>query len=317
VWSGRDKRETVSVGVLGAEFEPHKTSGFYRFKKIFKGESWQEDRKSPLTEPGITVSEGEFLIAVEDKLVRYPDNPYEFFENTVNKQVRIKVNIRPDKRNAREVKITPIAHNNEKELYYLDWVEMNRKKVEKATNGRVGYIHVPNTAIWGLEEFGKYFFSQSGKDGLIIDARYNRGGWSPDMFMSYLQRRPLGMFIRRTGIPYVGPFAKFSENMVCIVNEYAGSGGDMFPYYFRELGLGPLIGTTTWGGLIATSGRRLMDGGGVATPVSRFKDMSGVWRIENEGVDPDIPVDDHPDAMRKGFDPQLQKAIEIIKKKLP
>ncbi len=316
VWSGEDNRKKVGVGLLGAEFELDKGSGFYRFRRILKGESWKQDRKSPLTRPGTVVKEKEYLISIDNMLVRYPDNPYKFLENKIGKAVKIKVSPSPNPDEAREILIKPISLRNERNLYYYNWVESNRKMVEKATGGRVGYIHVPNTATRGLEEFGKYFFSQSGKDGLIIDVRYNGGGWSPDMFMNYLKRRPLGMFVNRKGRENIEPFVKFDNRLVCIINEYAGSGGDMFPYYFRELGLGPLIGKTTWGGLIATTGRRLMDGGGVATPVIRFKDLSGEWRIENEGVKPDIWVENHPDALRKNKDLQLEKAIDIIKDKI-
>ncbi|OPX17991.1 hypothetical protein BXT86_03550 [candidate division WOR-3 bacterium 4484_100] len=255
-------------------------------------------------------------LGIDNIPVRYPDNPYKFLENKLGIPVKLQVSSEPNFDGAREILIKPISLRNERNLYYYNWVEENRKKVARSTRGRVGYVHVPNTATRGLEEFGKYFFSQSGKEGLIIDVRYNGGGWSPDMFMDYLKRRPLGMFITRKGKENVEPFVKFDNRLVCIINEYAGSGGDMFPYYFRELGLGPLLGKTTWGGLIATTGRRLMDGGGVATPVIRFKDLSGEWRIENEGVKPDIWVENHPDAIRKGKDLQLEKAIEIIKSKI-
>lgn len=312
VWSPKDQVKKVSMGLLGAELELDKASGFYKFKKILKGETWKDDRRAPLTEPGSTIHKGEYLISINGEIVRYPDNPYEFLENTLDKQVTISVTSAPDIAAAREVEIKPISFINERKLYYLDWVENNKKLVEQATNGRIGYIHVPNTAIWGLEEFGKYFFSQAGKKGLIIDVRFNSGGWSPYVFVNYLQRKPLGYFIRRTGKPVTDPFAEFSERLVCLMNEFSGSGGDMFPYYFRKLELGPLIGNTTWGGLIATAGRRLMDGGGVATPVSRFRNMAGAWEIENEGVVPDILVDDHPDKLRKGIDAQLDKAIEVI-----
>jgi len=316
VWGGKLPQKEVKVGLLGVDFELDPTTGFYKFKKIYKGENWQEKRRAPLTEPGVMVKEGEYLIKVEGQLVRYPDNPYKYFENTVDKQVRLEVNDKPIVKGTRTVVVKPISLGNELELRYLDWVETNRHKVETATNGRVGYIHVPNTATWGLKEFGKYFFAQSNKEGLIIDVRYNGGGWSPAMFMDYLQRRPLGEFVSRVGQPSIDPFVKFHGKLVCIINEYAGSGGDMFPYYFRELGLGPLIGNRTWGGLIGCWGWQLMDGGYITVPVGRFRDLKGNWVIENEGVTPDIPVDDRPDLLTKGYDPQLEKAIEVILQKL-
>ncbi len=318
VWSSRDERNTVSVGLLGAEFDLHKSSGFYTFKKIYRGEPWQQGRESPLTRPGSRVYEGEFLISIEDEIVQYPHTPFTYLENTVGKEIRIRVNDSPDTNGARDILVKPLSFGTETKLRYLEWVEKNRKKVEGETKGRVGYIHIPNTSIWGLEEFGKYFFSQSGKDGLIIDVRYNSGGWTPIMFMNYLQRRPLGARVGRTGESDIEPFVKFHENLVCIINEYAGSGGDKFAYYFRKLELGPLIGSRTLGGLlsITAADRQLIDGGRISTPIVRFRDLSGAWVIENEGVAPDISIDDHPDYVRRGRDPQLEKAIEVIKEKL-
>ncbi|MCK4226655.1 PDZ domain-containing protein, partial [candidate division WOR-3 bacterium] len=283
-------------------------------KKIYRGEAWQKSRISPLTLPGIDVKEGEYLIAVGDKIIHYPENIYKYFENTTDKQIRITVNSKPSIKDARVIKIKPIDVDGEEELRYLDWVENNRKKVEKATNGKIGYIHVPNTAMWGLKEFGKYFFAQRDKEGLIIDVRYNGGGWSPMMFMDYLTQTPLSIFIPRYGEPHMDPFAKFRGNMVCLTNEYAGSGGDMFPYYFRELGLGKLIGATTWGGLLSCSGRKLMDGGLVVLPMYEVTNVENEKLLENEGVHPDIEIDNPPNLLMKGRDLQLEKAIEVLSK---
>jgi tricorn protease len=309
------RSEPVDVGLLGVDFEPDKKAGFYRFQKIYKGENWKEDRRAPLTEPGVNVKEGDYLIAVNGQEVRYPANPYQYFEKTVNKQVKIKVNDKPSAEGAREVTVKPAG--SEYMLRYLDWVETRRMRVEEATDGKVGYIHVPNTSLWGLNEFSSAFFAQARKDALIIDVRYNGGGMIPDMFMEHLQRKVLSFWTRREGDLGRTPMVAMHGPMVCIINEYAGSGGDAFPYYFRELGLGPLIGTRTWGGLVGISrGLPLMDGGYVTVPEFAFINLQGQWDVENHGVDPDIEVDNRPDLVIKGQDPQLEKAIEVIMKKL-
>lgn len=314
-WGGKfPELKHVSVGLLGADFEPDQKSHFYKFKKIYKGESWQKSRKSPLTEPGVDVKEGEYLIAVEGEIIHFPENIYKYFENKADKQIRLAINTKPSIKGSRTIKIKPINLSSERELRYLNWVETNREKVKIATNGRIGYIHVPNTAVWGLEEFGKYFFAQRNKEGLIVDVRYNGGGWSPMMFMDYLKETPLSVFVPRYGKPHMDPSAKFRGNLVCITNEYAGSGGDMFPYYFRKLGLGKLIGTTTWGGLLSCSGRKLMDGGTVVIPMYEVRNIEGKQIIENKGVHPDIEVDNLPNMLMKERDLQLEKAIEILSK---
>ncbi|MGB7062039.1 MAG: S41 family peptidase [Candidatus Zixiibacteriota bacterium] len=309
------KSKPVNVGLLGADFEPDKNSGFYRFKKIYKGENWEKDRRAPLTEPGVVVKEGEYLIAVNGDEVRYPANPYQYFEKTVDKQVKIRVNDKPSSEGARELTVKPTG--SEYQLRYLDWVETNRRKVDEATDGKVGYIHVPNTSIWGLNEFSRAFYAQTRKEGLIVDVRYNAGGMIPDMFMEHLQRRILSLWSRREGPLSRTPGVALHGHMACIINEDAGSGGDAFPYYFRELGLGPLIGKRTWGGLVGISrGVPLMDGGYVTVPEFAFINLEGQWDVENYGVDPDIEVDNRPDLVIKGQDPQLERAIQEVMKKV-
>ncbi len=309
------KTKPVEVGLLGADLQPDKKSGFYRFKKIYKGENWKKDRRAPLTEPGVTVKEGDYLIAVNGREVHYPANPYQFLEKTVDKQVKIKVNDKPEAKGAREMTVKPAG--SEYMLRYLDWVERNRRRVEEATDGRVGYIHVPNTSLWGLNEFSRSFFAQTRKDGLILDVRYNGGGMIPDMFIEHLKREILSLWSPREGLLGRTPSTALYGHMVCIINEYAGSGGDALPYYFREAGLGPLVGTRTWGGLVGISRRiPLIDGGYVTCPEIAFINLKGEWDVENHGVDPDFEVDNRPDLVIKGGDPQLEKAIEVIMKKL-
>jgi tricorn protease len=309
------RTEAVNIGLLGADFEPDKNSGFYRFKRIYQGENWEDDRRAPLTEPGVVVKPGEYLIAVNGEEVRYPANPYQYFEKTVGKQVKLKVNDKPSAQDAREITVKPAG--SERMLRYLDWVETNRRKVEEATDGRVGYLHVPNTSLWGLNEFSRYFYAQADKEGLIVDVRYNAGGMIPDMFVEHLQRRILSLWSRREGPLVRTPRVALYGHMACIMNEDAGSGGDAFPFYFRELELGPLIGTRTWGGLVGISrGIPLMDGGYVTVPEIAFMNVGGEWDVENYGVDPDIEVDNRPDLVIKGQDPQLERAIQEVMKKI-
>jgi tricorn protease len=309
------KTEPVDIGLLGADLEPDKSLGYYRFKKIYKGENWKDDRRAPLTEPGVDVNEGDYLIAVDGEEVKYPANPYAFFERTVGKQVKIKVNDKPSADGAREVTVKPTR--SEYMLRYLDWVETRRGMVDEATDGRVGYIHVPNTSLFGLNEFSRSFFAQTRKEGLIIDVRYNGGGMIPDMFIERLQRNLMSLWAPREGQIWRTPNAALFGHMVCVINEYAGSGGDALPFYFREQGLGPLIGTRTWGGLVGIARRLpLMDGGGVTCSEFAFMNMKGDWDVENHGVDPDIEVDNRPDLVIKGQDPQLEKAIEVVLKKM-
>jgi tricorn protease len=309
------RTEAVNIGLLGVDFEPDKKTGFYRFEKIYKGENWEKDRRAPLTEPGVVVKEGEYLIAVNGQEVRYPANVYQFFEKTVGKQTKLKINDKPSAEDAREVTVEPTG--SEYLLRYQDWVETNRRKVDKATDGRVGYVHVPNTSLWGLNEFSRTFFPQARKEGLIVDVRYNGGGMIPDMFLEHLQRKILSLWSRREGHIARTPSVAIHGHMACIINEYAGSGGDAFPYYFRELDLGPLIGTRTWGGLVGISRRiPLMDGGSVTVPEFAFFNVEGEWDVENYGVEPDIKVDNRPDLVMKGQDPQLERAIQEVMKKI-
>ena len=298
----------VNVGLMGADLEP--SGGYYRFERIYRGEAGE----APLSGPGISVKEGEYLISVNGEEVHYPENPYRYFENAVGEQVTIEVNDKPTPVGAREVTIEPFSFWSDLGLRYIDWVETNRLKVDEATNGRVGYIHVPDTSVKGINEFSKAFFAQTGKEGLIIDVRYNAGGWGPEKFMEHLRRRPVGLWTQRGAQPVLDLWTTVPRgHMVCIINEYAGSGGDAFPYYFRAYGLGPLIGKRTWGGLIAIGGEPpLVDGGYVTCPSTAFVDMEGQLAVEGHGVDPDIEVDNRPDLVIDGQDPQLEAAIEEV-----
>jgi len=302
----------VPVGLLGADLEADEASGRYRFQKIYRGQKMDPSRQGPLARPGSEVETGEYLLAVNGAALRVPDNPFRFFEGTVSKQVEITVNSRPSHDGARTVVVRPTSSDST--LRYEDWVNENRRKVDAASDGRIGYIHLPDTSIPGLIEFSKGFFTYSRRDGLIIDERYNGGGFIPDMFMEHLRRELVCYFHSRgAGVDNSVPNIIPPPHMACITNAYAGSGGDAFPYYFREYGLGPLVGTRTWGGLIGIPRNLpLVDGGIVTAPEFGIFDMQGNWVVENHGVDPDIEVDNRPDLVVAGKDPQLEKTIEVV-----
>jgi tricorn protease len=299
----------VDNGLLGAEIVAD--SGYFRIAHIFPGENWHESFRSPLTEPGVKVGEGDYILAVDGVSTKGVDNFYRLLENKATTVVTLLVNSKADPTGAREEKVRPIK--KETNLRYLDWVDSRRAYVDKASGGRIGYIHLPNTAQEGNRELFKNFYPQVDKDALIIDDRYNGGGFIPDRMIELLDRPVLNYWARRglklTATPayaHVGPKAM-------LINGYAASGGDALPYYFRERHLGPLIGTRTWGGLIGLSGNpSLMDGGSITAPQFRFLDTGGMWAVEGVGVAPDIEVVDRPDLVAAGHDPTLETAVKVL-----
>jgi len=304
----------IEGGLLGADIEPD-DSGYYRIAKIFPGENWHEDYRSPLTEPGIDVRAGDLVLAVDGVSTKGVDNFYRLLENKADRTVTLLVNARPSPAGAREERVKPVR--SEQNLRYLDWVAGRRAAVEKASGGRIGYIHLPNTAIEGNRELFKAFYPQTGKDALIVDDRYNGGGFIPDRMIELLDRPFLNSWVRRGLEPVTTPSFVSAGPKVCLINPQAGSGGDAFPYYFRKLGMGPLIGTTTWGGLIGIAGTpSLSDGGSISAPSFRFLTTEGRWAVENEGVKPDEEVVDTPEALAAGRDPSLERAIEYLKGEL-
>jgi tricorn protease len=304
-------RKRVNVGMLGVDYEAD--GGFFKIRKIYHGENWSDDTRSPLTEPGLKVKEGDYLIAVEGRLARADREPWAYFQGLANRLITLKVNSKPSEDGAWEINVKTIG--GEANLRYLAWVENNRRKVAEATGGRIGYMHVPDTSVDGVRAFDKYFAGQQGKDGLIVDERFNHGGWSPDFYTEKLGRRELLALAPREGKEFV-PQEAFFGPKVMIVNEQAGSGGDLFPYYFKKEKIGPLVGTRTWGGLIGMGGfPPLLDGGFVSAPGWAWWEPndkgSGEWVVENHGVDPDFVVEQRPDLVIEGHDPQLEKAIEL------
>jgi len=304
-------RPNVNVGLLGVNFGLE--GGFYKFAKIFKGENWNAQTRAPLAEPGLKVKQGDFLIAVNGQTLTTKEDPYAAFQNLAGRVVTLKVNSKPSAEGAWEITVTPIA--NEGGVRYADWVEGRRQYVTERTNGRVGYMHVPNTAVPGLINFDRYWAGQQEKDGMIIDERYNGGGFIPSFFTEKLGRKFLASIAPRTGNDVPFPPGAIFGPKIMIVNELAGSGGDAFPWFFKKEKIGPVVGERTWGGLVGiNNGVPLIDGGAVTAPSFGFHD--GQWIAENHGVDPDYEVQQRPDLEHKGADPQLDKAIELANEAL-
>lgn len=306
----------IQIGLLGAELEKDPVSKYFRIKKILKGENWTKNLRSPLTEIGVDAKEGDFIISVNNKPTNQMVNIYESLVNAVGKQVKLKLNSQPAEKGSREVVVVPIA--DETGLYYYNWVQRNLKKVEKATNGKVGYIHVPDMGVTGLNEFVKYYYPQLRKKALIIDVRGNGGGNVSPMLIERL-RREIAMFtFARNTVPTPDPSAMIWGPKVCLLDEFSASDGDLFPYRFRKYKLGKLIGKRSWGGVVGIRGTLpLLDGGYLMKPeFSRYDDEGKGWIIEGEGVEPDIYVDNDPAKEFDGIDEQLDKAIEVILEEL-
>lgn len=304
----------VDTGLLGAEIVAD-ASGYYRVAHIFPGENWNERTRSPLTEPGVKVKEGDFILAVDGATTKGVDNFYRLLENKANRAVTLLVSSRPDATGAHEERVRPIT--KETNLRYLEWVQQRRAMVDKLSGGRIGYIHLPNTGGEGNQELFKGFYPQAHKDALIIDDRYNGGGFIPDRMIELLQRPVLSYWARRGEAPMQTPAYAHTGPKVMLINGYSSSGGDALPYFFRKEKLGTIIGTRTWGGLIGLSGNPdLMDGGNVSAPQFRFMDTEGMWQVEGVGVSPDIEVVDRPDLVAAGQDPSLEAAVKVLMEQL-
>jgi tricorn protease len=302
--------KTVETGLLGADYEI--ANGRYQFKRIYNGENWTPTLRAPLTQPGVNVTAGEYLLAVDGRNVAATDNVYSFFEARAGKQVRLRVGSNPNGDGARDVVVVPVA--TEANLRTLAWVEDNRRKVDQMTGGRVAYIYMPDTALGGYTNFNRYFFAQVNKEAAIVDERFNGGGALATDIVEMLSRKPLSRVATRDGEDEVQPQGAIYGPKVMIVNEFAGSGGDAMPWYFRRAGVGPLVGKRTWGGLVGRAGAPpLMDGGVVTSPSSAVWDPSqSKWIAENVGIEPDVEIEHDPEAVRQGKDPQLEKAVEMV-----
>ncbi len=304
---------TRSTGMLGVDWEL--ANGAYRIKRILRGGPWDTDVTAPLDSPGVSVKEGEYVLAVNGRPLDPKMDPWASFEDLGKKTVVLTVSSSPSAANARQVVVTCL--DDEVELRFRAWVEERRQIVDKATNGKAGYIYVQSTGTDAQNELMRQFMAQWKKEGLVIDERWNSGGQIPDRFIELLNRPVLSYWATRDAPAQRWPPVSHRGPQVMLINGWSGSGGDAFPFYFREAGLGPLIGTRTWGGLIGISGApSLVDGGGITVPTFRMYDPKGAWFAEGHGVDPDIPVDDDPSQIAKGTDPQLQRAIDEINKRI-
>jgi tricorn protease len=301
----------VNVGLLGADYQLDPASGLYRFKKIYPGQNWAPSLRSPLTEPGVDVKVGDYLLAVNGQPLHSPESPFALFVNTVGQNVTLTVNSRPTTEGARQIVVRPIR--SELRLRELDWIATNRERVEKASGGKIGYVYLPDMSAHGLDEFVRQFFPQIRKQGIIFDVRYNGGGFVDQIILERLRRILAGMQAARNWKSGTIPDVVFHGAMACVTNHYAASDGDFFTYFFKFYKLGPVIGTRTWGGVRGIRGEMpLMDGGYITRPEFALYGLNSQWIIENHGVEPDVTVENTPDLVREGHDPQLEKAIQMV-----
>jgi tricorn protease len=305
-----EKEKTQPTGYLGIDWKAE--GKYYTVKKIIRGAAWDAEIRSALDEPGIKVKEGDYILAVNGLPVTTDQEPYAAFSGLAGKTVELTYNSKPSLNGAKVAIVQTLP--NEYRLRHLAWIEGMRKRVEEATNGEAGYIFVPSTGVDGQTELMRQLNAQVDKKALIVDERFNDGGQIPDRFIEMLNRTPLAYWAIRDGETWQWPpYANFGPK-VMLINGWSGSGGDAFPDYFRKKGLGPLIGSRTWGGLIGISGvPGLIDGGNITVPTFRMYNIDGTWFKEGHGVDPDIDVPEDLSAMAKGIDPQLERAITEIK----
>ncbi len=302
----------IPGGLLGADFEIHDDR--YRISKVFGGLNWNGAMRAPLTEPGVRVKAGDYVLSINGAEVTNQDNIFQHLENSAGKSVEIRVGSKADGSDARTVSVVPIS--SESALRNRNWVEGNLRRVHEATDGRVAYVYVPNTSTSGHTYFKRYFFPQTDKQAIIVDERFNGGGQVADYYIDHLRRPYISHWATRYGKDFATPTGAIFGPKVMLIDETAGSGGDLLPWMFNKLQLGKLVGKTTWGGLVGTLGFPvLMDGGVVTAPNLAIWTEDG-FIVENVGVPPDVEVEQYPADVIAGRDPQLEKAIEIILKDL-
>ena len=302
------KPPQVRGGLLGADYKVE--NGRYRFARIYNGENWNPDLRAPLTQPGVEVKTGDYLLEVNGVDVRPPAEVYSFFEETAGKQIKIKVGPNSDGKDAREVTVVPV--DNEFALRNRAWEEDNRRKVDELSGGKLAYVHVPDTAVGGYTNFNRFYFSQVDKQGAVIDERYNHGGEIADYIIDMVKRPLRNCAISREGEKFCSPLAQIYGPKTMVINEMSGSGGDALPWMFKQDGVGPLVGTRTWGGLVGIYNYpALLDGGFVTAPRVAIYGLHGQWEVENRGIAPDIEVENDPASVAAGHDPQLEKAVQV------
>ncbi|MGH7984292.1 MAG: S41 family peptidase [Candidatus Udaeobacter sp.] len=312
----RPEAPRIKLGLLGAEFSRDPATRAYRIERILPGQNWNKDTRSPLTDVGVNVKPGDYILAINNTPVSSLPNLYDALIGTAGKQVILRVNSKPTDAGARDVTVVPT--DNEGPLYYLDWVQKNIDYVNKKTGGEVGYLHIPDMGRPGLDEFTKLYFPQIRRHALIVDVRGNGGGFVSSLVIERLRRALVMIGIARNGMPQTDPAQTFAGPMVTLIDEFSASDGDIFPYRFKTLGLGKLIGKRTWGGVIGIrESLPLVDGGQFFKPEFGVYSTDGKqWIIEGHGVDPDIRVDNDPGKEFKGEDQQLDRAIQEIQEEL-
>lgn len=299
----------INIGLLGADVAVE--NGGFRIKKIYNGESWNPELKAPLAVPGVDVHVGDYIVAVNGKSLDVSNNFFSYFENRADKQIKLSVNSAPTLDNARLFTVVPIA--DETALHSRDWVEGNRRKVDSMSKGQLAYVYIPNTGRPGYTYFNRYYFSQMEKKGAVIDERNNGGGSAADYMVDVMARQLQGYFNSRVEghKPFTVPNAAIWGPKVMIINERAGSGGDLMPYLFHQMKIGPLVGVRTWGGLVGTwDTPPFIDKGRMVAPRGGFYDLNGKWAVEGEGISPDIEVSQNPADVLNGHDPQLERGVQ-------
>ena len=292
-------------------------AGRYRIARILPGQNEEPIYRSPLTEVGIDVKEGDYILAIDGENLTGSDNPYRLLRNKADRPVKMTVNSRPETEGARTITFQPIS--SETDLHYLAYITRNRNRVNRLSDGRVGYIHIPNMGAEGIREFIKWYYPQLRKEGMVVDVRSNGGGNVSQMLIERLRRELLAMdFSRTSDTPTTYPEEVFHGHLVCVLDENSASDGDIFPAMFQQSKLGPLIGKRSWGGVVGITNR-----GPVGrrrrwsmSPSSASPPPNGRWIIEGHGVDPDIEVENDPKSVIEGRDPQLERAVEEVMKRV-
>ncbi len=303
-----ERPKTPKTGLLGADYSIE--NGRYRFWHIYRGENWNPHLRAPLTEPGVVVNQGDYLLEVNGRELKGSDEIFELFQATAGKSVTLKVGPDPGGKGARTVTVVPI--DDESSLRNRAWIDENRRKVDELSGGKLAYVYLPNTSIAGYTNFNRYYYAQVGKEGAVVDERFNGGGFAADYVIDGLRRQIMSYWMTREGHDFSTPVGAIFGPKVMIINEHAGSGGDAMPWYFRQAKLGPLVGTRTWGGLVGIYDYpQLIDGAMVTAPRVAFFSPEGQWEVENHGVAPDVEIEFSPQAWRQGRDPQLEKAVSV------
>jgi tricorn protease len=308
-----ERQHRRGVGLLGIDWALE--NGAYKIERIVQSAPWDADSRSPLDQPGVEVAEGDYILAVNGAPIDTKRDPWAALAGLAGQTVQLTVNDKPSTEGAREILVETLR--NDRRLRQLDWIEANRRRVLEASDGKIGYVYVPDTSVFGQTELVRQYTSQAGKAGLVVDERWNGGGQLPDRFVELMSRQRLAYLFFRYGSDLAWPAGAHHGPKAMLINGWAGSGGDAFPFFFREMKAGPLIGERTWGGLIGPAfGHGLVDGGGFTAPPGRIYGPDGTWFAEGHGVDPDIPVVDDPSELARGRDPQLEAAIAEVMKLL-